>query len=211
VRFGPIAELPCGAELKRAPGAGRKPQFGELVRHTLFSLGLLFFSPLVSAQEKPMAITLDDLTVNFSYLKREDLLSDWKWLIGAKLPILLTASGDAFVQDAQDGSVHVLDVGAGELHKVAKSTEEFQSLLSNKKFVADYLAVDMIVDLKKSGRTLKKGQIYSFKKPPVLGGEYKLENLEPTDIEVHFSLSGQIHEKVSKLKPGTPIKGVAIK
>jgi hypothetical protein len=182
------------------------------MRKLLLGFLLLAISPFLPAQDNPMAITLDDLTVNFKHLKREDLLSDWQWKIGnTKLPILLTASGDAFVQDTKDGSVHFLDVGAGNLAKVAESVDAFQSLMADKKFVSDHFAVAMIADLKRSGHSLKNGQIYSFKKPPVLGGKYELQNIEPTDIEVHFSIAGQIHEKVSKLKPGTKIDGVTIR
>jgi len=157
-------------------------------------------------------MTLDDLTVNFSHLDRQALLADWIWLVGeSKLPILLTASGDAFVQNVKDGSVHVLDVAAGSLSEIASSIAEFQSLLSNKEFVLDYFAVEMVSDLFQSGQVLEAGQIFSFKKPPVLGGEYILSNIEATDIEVHFSLAGQIHKKVSKLPPGTKIGSITIK
>ena len=157
-------------------------------------------------------MNLNDLTVNFSHLDRQALLSDWSWLLGhSKFPILLAASGDAFVQDAETGSVHFLDLGAGVLSQVASSVCEFQSLLSDRDFVHKYFAVEMIADLRKSGCLLAPGQIYSFKKPPVLGGEYILGNIEPTDIEVHYSLAGQIHEQVSNLPEGTKITGVSIK
>ena len=157
-------------------------------------------------------MTLDDLTVSFKHLDRTQLLSDWRWLVGTtKLPILLTASGDAFLQDADDDSIHVLDVAAGELKRIAGSSGEFSALLDNRDFVVSHFAVDMVGDLRQAGRTLAAGQIYSFKKAPVLGGKYVLDNIEPADIEVHFSLAGQIHEQVRKLPPGTKIKGVSIK
>jgi len=166
---------------------------------------------IVRAEEKNMPITLDDLTVDFAHLKREEILTDWKWLIGkTKLPILLAASGDAFVEDTNDGSVQVLDVGAGKLTNVADSVEEFRSVLTDKQFVVDYFALEMIVDLRNSGKALKKGQIYSLKKPLILGGEYELENIEPTDVEIHFSTLGQIYEQASKLEPGTRITKVEI-
>jgi hypothetical protein len=156
-------------------------------------------------------MTLDDLTVNFSHLDRKAILADWKWLIGkAKLPILLTAGGDAFLQHVNDGSVHLLDVAAGTVSQIASSVAEFQSLLSDREFVYNHLSVAMVADLLQSGRKLSHGQIFSFKIPPVLGGEYVLSNVEVSDIEVHFSLAGQVHEKVSKLAPGTQIKGVSI-
>jgi len=143
-------------------------------------------------------VTLNDLTVNFSHLDREALLVDWNWLIGThRLPILLAASGDAFVQDVNDGSVHVLDTAEGKLHEVAKSVDEFRALLSDTNFITSYFAVQMVGDLRSAGRVLQRGQIYSFKHPPVLGGEISAENVEISDIEVHFSLSAQIHRQVS--------------
>ncbi len=158
-----------------------------------------------------MAITMNDLTVNFSHLDRDTLLGDWQWLIGpSKLPILLTAAGDAFVQDADDGTVYFLDVGKGELHAVAGNDDELRSLLGSKDFVVNHLAVQMVGAMMQAGRRLEPGQIYSFKVPPILGGQYDLNNVEATDIAVHFSLAGQIHEKVRDLPPGTPIDRITI-
>ena len=157
-------------------------------------------------------MTLNDLTVNFSHLERRSLLSDWGWLLGPdKLPVLLAASGDAFVQDVSDGSVHILDICAGKLNRGAESFERFQSLLKEKNFVVNYFAVKMVSELRASGCTLEAGQIYSFKRPPVLGGDYVLANIEPTDIEVHFSMAGQIHRQIAARPPGTSITGLSIK
>jgi type VI secretion system (T6SS) immunity protein Tdi1 len=154
-------------------------------------------------------MTLDDLTVNFKHLDRGELLSDWRWLTGSgKLPILLTASGDAFLQDENDDSIYVLDVVAGESKRVADAPVEFQALLADRDFVMSHFAVEMVSDLRQSGKMLASGQIYSFKKPPILGGEHVLENIDATDIDVHFSLTGQIHEQVRTLPPGTKIKKV---
>jgi hypothetical protein len=157
-------------------------------------------------------MTLDDLTVNFRHLDRIELLSDWRWLIGTtKLPILVTAAGDVFVQDTEDDSVHFLDIAAGELKPVATSPDEFRRLLEDRDFVMVHFSVELIADLRQQGRTLAQGQLYSFKKAPPLGGQYVLDNFEPTSIEVHFSLLGQIHEQVRKLPPGTKIKGLQLK
>ena len=177
-------------------------------RRTSLSLGRSCGTLAPSQQQ----MNLNDLTVNFAHLDRQALVSDWSWLIGkSKLPILLLASGDAFVQDAKAGSVHFLDVGAGTLSQVTPSFEKFKHLLSDRDFVLKYFAVDMIADLRQSGCTLAPGQIYSFKIPPILGGAYALENVEPTDIEVHYSVAGQVHEQVSNLPEGAAISGISIK
>jgi hypothetical protein len=158
-----------------------------------------------------MPITMNDLTVNFSHLNREELLEDWRWLIGpTKQPVLLAAIGDAYLQDEADGKVHLLDIGAGELHEIANDVAEFQGLLSDQEFVTDSFVPATIVQLREVGKTLEPGQIYSYKRPPVLGGSYSVANLEPTDIAVHFSILGQIHQQVKDLPPGTKISDIQI-
>lgn len=156
-------------------------------------------------------MTLNDLTVNISHLDQKSLLSDWEWLIGpSKFPILVCASGDAFLQDAESGEVFCLDVSSGELFSVADDVDEFKRLLSDKEFVTGHFAVEMIGDLRQTGNALGPGQVYSFKKPLALGGECVLENIEPADIEVHFSIYGQIHEQIMGLSEGEKIEGVKI-
>lgn len=158
-----------------------------------------------------MPITMNDLTVNFSHLDQATLLEDWRWLIGDhKQPILIASIGNAFLRDDQDGAIHLLDVGSGEMRFIAYSTEEFKELLSQKDFVTEELAVQAVGDLIQMDRRLDPGQVYGFLKPPVLGGKYEYENLAPTDLEVHFSLLGQIHEQVRFLPAGTKIGGVLI-
>jgi hypothetical protein len=158
-----------------------------------------------------LMLTLDDLTVDFSHLKRARLLDDWRWLIGYdKMPVLITASGDAFLQDQSDRTVHFLNVCGGAISKVAETPDEFKSLLQQKSFWADHLASDMVLSLRSSGLCLKPGQIYSFKVPPVLGGEGSLENVEASDISVHFSIAGQLHAQICKVEAGTQVGTVSI-
>lgn len=104
-----------------------------------------------STPQQHASMGLNVLTVNFRHLERETLLEDWEWLIGPKLPILLTACGDAFVQDVHDGAVHLLDVGAGTLQQVAGSSEEFQSLLSDRGFVMGFFGVELVAALRAAG------------------------------------------------------------
>jgi hypothetical protein len=102
-------------------------------------------------------MTVDDLTVNFSHLKGEKILRDWFWLIGkTKKPILLTASGDAFVQDKKDFSIHFLSTTDGNIQKVAETTDEFKTLLKSKDFVGEYFSVQMFLELMNCGRKLEK-------------------------------------------------------
>ena len=158
-----------------------------------------------------MTITMKDLAVNFNHLDYNTLLKEWRWLIGSsKLPILLTAAGDAFVQAAEGGPIYFLNVGRGELYAVAANDNELHSLLTSKDFVANHFSIENVQALIQAGIRLGPGQIYSFKILPTLGGQYTIENAEVTDISIHFSLSGQIQQKVSALPPGTTIYGYSI-
>ncbi|MCO1337166.1 hypothetical protein MO867_22875, partial [Microbulbifer sp. OS29] len=54
-------------------------------------------------------MNLNDFTVNFKHLNREKLLEDWVWLIGKdKLPIMVTALGDAFLQKIDSEKILVV-------------------------------------------------------------------------------------------------------
>lgn len=157
-------------------------------------------------------MTLNDLTVNFSHLDADKILEDWSWLIGSRrVPILLAASGDAFVQDKDSMIIHFLSTSNGTIEKVADSSAEFETLLRDKDFVGKYLSVQMVGTMYQTGRRLQKGKIFSFKKPPILGGEYKVDNIEESDIEVHFAISGQIHMQVAGIPSGTSIGSVILK
>ena len=156
-------------------------------------------------------MTLDDLTVDFKHLDRQRLLSDWSWFLGTrKAPILVTAMGNAFVQDLDTGGIEFLDIGTPDLVAVAEATEDLERELSQQAFVLKFFDVSLAAELLKAG-PLARGTVFGFRRLPKLGGEYVVENFEPTDIEVHFSLSGQLHEKLAKLPPGQAIGQVTVK
>ena len=156
-------------------------------------------------------MTIKDLTVNISHLDRETLLSEWDWLIGpTKLPVMATLAGDVFVQDSADGSVHFLDVVEGRCTQIAENGPSFQQLLRDRDFVMSRFSVQLVAPLIRSGSVPVAGQILSWRQPPVLGGSYTTDNLEATDISVHFSMLGQIWQQASSLPPGTPINNVTI-
>jgi hypothetical protein len=158
-----------------------------------------------------MPITLNDLTVNIDHLDQETLLAPWHWLIGARrLPILVTAMGNAFVQDADSGAISLLDAGTGKLVEVADSPQAFQALLGDTDFVMEQLLVNDWAAARDAGLMLAPGQVFGYKTPPVLGGGFETDNLEPTDIAVHFGLLGQIHQQVKDLPAGTPVSSIKI-
>ncbi len=154
-----------------------------------------------------MKITWNELTVKFDQ-GDSDLLDDWRWLIGNTAHLILIAAlGDAFLQET-DGSVWWLDVGAGKFHKIAESEDAFKHAMAAN--VNDWFVPQLVGDLLASGVTLGPNECFSFKKPPVFGGEYNPENMEPANLSVHFSLLGQIHQQVRDLPDGTQVNSIKI-
>ena len=90
--------------------------------------------------------------------------------------------------------------------KVSDSKEEFQEKLKDDNKVNEWFLVRLVEKIKENGLALTENHLYGYKKLPILGGEYKPENFELTDIEVHFELSGQIHKQIKDLPDGTKVK-----
>jgi hypothetical protein len=65
--------------------------------------------------------------------------------------------------------------------------------------------IDLTTALRLFGKELNDGQLYSYKKLPIIGGDYTVDNFEPTDIEVHFCFAGQIFRQIKDLLDGTII------
>jgi hypothetical protein len=157
-----------------------------------------------------MHITWNELTVNFQKHDADDLLRDWRWLVGDSMQLLIVSSlGDMFLADA-GGRVFWLDTGAGQLQQVAGSAEEFKRLMQQRENADQWFVPQLVGDLMASGVRLAPGQCYSYKKPPILGGEIEPANFEPADLSVHFSILGQIHQRVKNLPPGTKISDIKI-
>ena len=152
-----------------------------------------------------MQITWNDLTVNFEHIDRAKLVEDWQWLIGSTaLPILVTSVGDIFLQETS-GEIYWLISGNAEYEKVAETYEEFQSKLQNNDIVHEWFLVPVVAQLKRQGVHLEQGKLYGFKQLPTLGGAYEANNYELTDIEVHFSMSGQMNLQIKELPDGTQV------
>ncbi|MGH7954286.1 MAG: T6SS immunity protein Tdi1 domain-containing protein [Limisphaerales bacterium] len=157
-----------------------------------------------------MRITWNELTVDFQKPGADDLLRDWRWLLGDSMQLLLvSAIGDMFLADSA-GLVFWLDIGTGQLQQIATSVDEFQQLRQQHDHADQWFIPLLVGDLITSGVRLSPGQCYSYKKPPILGGAIEPANFQPTDLSVHFSVLGQIHRQVKNLPPGTKISDIEI-
>jgi hypothetical protein len=157
-----------------------------------------------------MKLTWDDLTIALRGLDFEELMETWRWLVDESFsPVLLSAVGDFFLSDA-NGAVYWLDTAWGQLTQVANDIEQFNQLRVKPDNARQWFRANLVGQAQVAGMKLKRGQCLGWKTPPVLGGEESAENLEPTDVSVHFGILGQIHEQVKDLPPGAEIGEIRI-
>ena len=194
----------------------------------VLSLALFAFAPVAEAGKKDrkgkekaptktessesnMPITIHDLTISPALVDMPALLADWAWALPEPVrPVLLTAVGDVFAQ-GDSGKVYLVDTVKGEVLEVAADGASFQSLMTDAAFVTARMFPSQVVQLRAAGLQLGASQVYSHKKPMVLGGADEVNNFEVVDVAVHVSVAGQIHRQVKDLPDGASIDKIEIK
>ncbi len=147
------------------------------------------------------------LTIKTDGLPFDTLLSDWRWLVSPDFtPVLLTAFGDLFLRD-QSGHIHFLDLMSGEFKQVAAS-QEFDRLCEDREQRRSWFVGFLLTEVRKACGELVAGECYSCKKPLSLGGQLEPDNFERTDLQVHYSILGQLHQQTRHLPPGTKIDNI---
>jgi hypothetical protein len=133
------------------------------------------------------------------------ILAEWHWLLPTDLTVwMVNRFGDIiFVPD--DGTVHFLDIGAGATKQLADSRESFYTQIDLGDNADNWLLISLTDKCVAAGLRLQSGQCYSFKVPPVLGGEYVVDNIETSDLVVNYSLLAQINQQTKDLPDGTQV------
>jgi hypothetical protein len=139
------------------------------------------------------------------------ILEAWRWLIGPQsfLIVRVTAMGSLFLQDPA-GAIFFLDTTEASFERVADSADAFESLFDSSNNRRALLWSFFVRELRQRGIELKQGECYGWKLPPCLGGKPNFDNVEPTDIGVHVSMQGQIHQQVRAMPPGTRIDKIDV-
>lgn len=135
-----------------------------------------------------------------------DILSEWHWLLPGDLTVwMVNRFGDViFVQD--DGTVHLLDIGAGVVNSLATSREDFCVKVDLGDNADNWLLISLTDKCVASGLVPKHRECYGYKVAPVFGGAYSVENIETIDLAVNFSLLAQIHQQIKDLPDGTRVR-----
>lgn len=155
------------------------------------------------------SLTFAHLVTAVSTEVEASILDEWTWLVGLKKRLkLVTACGDIFFEDELKGTIHFLDVSTPEITPVAETKQAFELLLTERAFIQTYLHPDRVEMLRARGLFLKENQVYSFCTPLSLGGQISAENIDVTDVEIHFSIAGQIESQIADIPLGTPVTGI---
>lgn len=153
-----------------------------------------------------MTFNLENLIISLEKVDLDDIFSDWRWRINdPKGLIFISKLGDMFLL-GNDDSIYWLRTDDCQLTKVAENLKEFEFLINQEENLDNWFLPDLISRLEAAGKVLGPNEVYSYKQMPAIGGDYSVDNLEPTDISVHFTFSGQICQQIQNLPDGTRVK-----
>ncbi|APW58704.1 DUF1851 domain-containing protein [Paludisphaera borealis] len=146
-----------------------------------------------------------DYLIDHSGFDWTDLLSGWAWLLPVEVTVwLMNRFGDLFLT-SPGGTVHLLDVGAGSLTRLAEDRNDFFRKLDEEGNADDWLMIPLVDRLTAAGIRLQSGQCYSFVVPPVLGGDYTAENTVVLPIKEHYEAYGSYHCSLRGMPDGTQV------
>ncbi len=153
---------------------------------------------------------INDYLIDPSGKNWAELLADWVPSLPAEFTVWMVNRFCDIITILDDGSVHMLDVGVGQTHRLADNQDDFCRKIDEGNNADQWLMVSLVDACVASGMTLNDNQCYGYKLPPVLGGKYTLDNFEPIDLAVHLAFQADIHRQIKDLPDGTPVKRLNI-
>ncbi len=150
---------------------------------------------------------VDEYLIDHTAFDFEKLLSAWEWLIEDEMevqPWLMNCFGDLFFVD-EHGIVLWLNINDGELTEVAGTVDEFFELLDDEENASDWFMMGLVDEMAEAGKKLEPQQCYGFKVPPILGGEYEVDNVYTTSVEDYWTFCGNVHAQIDGLPDGAEV------
>ena len=89
---------------------------------------------------------------------------------------------------------------------IAKSDEEYNSLLHNQEFIEDWEMKNLVDYAKQLYGSLPADKSYCLKIPGILGGEYGGENIGTISTKELISFSGYIGQQIQNLPDGSQVE-----
>uniref|UniRef100_Q01SI6 T6SS immunity protein Tdi1 C-terminal domain-containing protein n=1 Tax=Solibacter usitatus (strain Ellin6076) TaxID=234267 RepID=Q01SI6_SOLUE len=133
-------------------------------------------------------MNIDDYLIDQSGRDWVAMLSGWSELLPTSLTVwLVNRFGDVVVV-TDDESVHLLDIGVGIFRHLAGSRKRFAELMNIPKNANNWLAIPLVDRCVAAGLVLGAGQCYGYKDPPLMGGEYSVENVTTVDLAEYYAV-----------------------
>lgn len=150
-------------------------------------------------------MSIHDYIIDHSLYDWPSLLQNWAWLLPETLTVwIMNRFGDLFVI-VDDGSVHMLDVGCGSFTKIAESRDAFAAMIDDGDNSNQWLMIPLVDELVAKDVTLQPSQCYGFRQPPVLGGQYAIDNVVVLPVQDYYGGYGSIHRQISDLPDGSQV------
>jgi len=150
-------------------------------------------------------MSLHDYLIDHKGFEWNALFAEWTWLLPNEFTVwLMNRFGDMFLI-FEDGAVYMLDIGGGTLTQVASCRDDFQTKVDEEDNANDWFLIPLVDQLVAAGIALKEGECYSYKLPPVLGGDYTVTNTCVLSVAEHLRAYGSIHNQIKDVPDGTQV------
>jgi hypothetical protein len=149
------------------------------------------------------------LTKVFRAEQYEAALESWGWIgLEGKRPVLCSLFGDVFLE-APDGFWFLDTIEGTVTHRWA-NRETLQRELDTDDGQDQYLLGGLAMAAERQGLALGVDEVYDFVQPPILGGQFAVENITTMSFVVSVNIAGQLLGQVRQLPPGSKITGLTI-
>jgi hypothetical protein len=144
------------------------------------------------------------LLISASEYDVKSLLTEWSWLAPqSDTPLYISVFGD-WVFGNPSGSLWVLSVLEGTYEQVANDSAEYNTLNKSSEWLDKIFIAGWLPIAAENGLSPSKNECLGWKVHPLIGGKFKLENLQIFSMLVYQSLMGQLHRQLlQKEEPST--------
>ncbi|QMU61672.1 MAG: DUF1851 domain-containing protein [Gammaproteobacteria bacterium] len=149
---------------------------------------------------------LDKYILDQSQFDWSTILKTWHWLLPTEFTVwFMNRFGDLFIV-TDNGSVCHLHMDDGVYNEVAANKDLFSNVIDEGNNANEWLYIPLVDKLVSSEVHLQESECYGFIKPPVVGGDYTLENIKPISVSDYISYLGTFYEQIRDLPDGAKIE-----
>ena len=134
------------------------------------------------------------------------IIDSWSWVIENPKQILaVNKFGNILIRNEEN---IVYRICPEELNAeiVSEDKESYLKLIKDKEFLEDWEFKPLLSQAIEKLGELTDEQVYCFKTPTVLGGEYELENIEKISFQELISFSGELAYKIKNIPNGQQLE-----